>query len=159
MNQIKKRKSRSFGTLCWLVIVLLLLAGGVGCGKKKMVSLHIIPDANANDGRPLYVMVREVNKNTFLTEYYDQVASMLHAENRDEALLGWSLILPGKRKEFQIPRPKEADLAVYGMFTDPGSNWKMRIQVPFKKKYTIKVQGNNLVEVRRKLRRKKDGDA
>lgn len=160
MNLTKTRRVGFLNGVCGLIIMLVLLTGVTGCGKKKLMSLHIIPEATANDGRPLYLMVREVNKKTFLTEYYDEVANLLHAENRNEVLLGWSLILPGQRKEVKIPKPEESDIAVYGMFTDPGSSWKVRIPVPFRKNYVIKVEGNNLVQaVKKKRRKKQDGEA
>lgn len=146
MNEIKKERKSALTRASLFIIGLLLLVGSVGCSGKKHVYFHITPDVDANNGRPLYVLVREVNKKMFLTEYYDDVAALLHAENRNEALLGWALIVPGESNEFKVTRPEGSDIAVYGMFTEPGTNWKMRVQVPLRKSYTISVQGNNLVE-------------
>ena len=143
-----------------VALAILLVALASGCARKKKIYFHVTPEVDANNGRPLYVMVRGVSKKDFLTEYYDDVAALLHAENRNELLLGWALILPGRKTEFSVIRPEDTDIAVYGMFTDPGSNWKMRIQVPLKKSYSIAVQGNNLLETfEEKGRGKKDDDA
>ena len=128
-----------------LLLALLLLVVTSGCTKKS-IFIHMKPRADANNGRPVYVVVREASKKDFLTQYYDDVAALIHADNRDEEVLGWGIVLPGEMKELKVPWPEESDIAIYGLFTDPGSHWKVRVPQPLKKGYWFAIEGNNLVE-------------
>jgi predicted component of type VI protein secretion system len=139
------------------VIVLLFMTGILyGCGyikswmgggstvKKEYVTFQIMPVANSNDERPVYILIRKVNKMEFLTENYDRIASRVFASQPDENALAWQILFPGQYEKITIEMPDKTDIGVYALFANPGDNWKMILEKPLKTQYRINVKNNNL---------------
>ena len=131
-------------------LVLLLIAGSLcGCGGKKPllqkhVTFRITPDADINNAQPVYLVIRKVNKTSFLVEDYDEVAKLVYADPPDDSLLAWKALLPGKKEEIKVAIPSESDVGIYGMFTQPDENWKIMIKSPLGSEYDIMIQDNRL---------------
>ena len=130
-------------------LALMMIGGSLsGCGGKPLlqsrVTFSITPDPGINNGQPLYVLIRKVNKKNFLIQDYDEIADLVYADPPDESLLGWQAILPGKKEEIKIETPNESDIGIYALFTRPDENWKLMIQRPLGSKYDIIVQDTGM---------------
>ncbi len=139
---------------CLLTIVLFLTLIGLlnGCAsikkflapKKETVAFAFETGAETNNGKPVYVVIRTVNKKKFLTQSYDQIADMVYADPPVPSLLAWHMLLPGKKEKIQVEKPEEAAIGVYVLFTQPGMKWKIMLKEPFEKKYDIVLLKNSL---------------
>ena len=112
--------------------------------KKEFITFQIRPAANSNNERPVYLLIRKVNKMEFMTENYDRIAGKALFNQTDESFLASQIVLPGQNEEITIPMPDKSDIGVYVLFADPGDNWKMIFEKPFKSPYRISVTNNNL---------------
>lgn len=112
----------------------------------KKVDFILIADGKANDDRSVYIVIRKLNKKMFLAESYDDVANVIYAEPRDQSLLAWRILMPGQKEnvKLEIIKPDEMNIGVYGLFANPGKNWKLFLETPLESKYSINVRGNNL---------------
>jgi len=137
---------------CALIVLLLLVMGCLhGCGKsttvkKEQTIFNIIPDFRINDERPVYVVIRKVNRMDFLIDNYDCISDMVYANSPNESLLAWRMLMPGKKEKIQVIKPDKSDIGVYVLFTNPGENWKLILEAPLKPEYQIKVKNNELEE-------------
>ena len=151
MYKNKKKQILLYTTrkLVWFLAFLLIVFAFSGCGgnshlMRSKVSLRIKPELNANNGRPFYIVIREVNKTSFLIDGYDEIAEMVYADQQEESLITWCVILPGKENKIKFAKPEKSDLGVYGLFTQPGDNWKIMINKPLGSKYEIIPYANGL---------------
>ncbi len=128
--------------ICMMVLVLLLCSG---CGGKKvpMMELVVTADKNANNGQPVYLVVRAVNSSDFVSEDYQSVAGMVMLNPPDKTVLSTNLILPGKKTKIELTKPDNRSIAVYCMFTKPGQ-WKVFMQKPLKKKYKFVLNKDSI---------------
>lgn len=145
-----------YATRAVIILAMLLFAGGFhGCGPKAVpkeyVTFYVDPDASVNDQRPVYMVIRKVNKKNFLTENYDYIADMVYAEPPDESLLAWHILMPGQSEKIPVIKPEKLSIGVYVLFTQPGENWKMLLEKPLKSEYKINIKKNVLEEYRKGL--------
>lgn len=142
-----------------IILVLALgLWGLCGCAGKdpvpvadplEEITFFIESDLDANDGQPLGMMIREVTSKEFLTDGYDEIAGMAYTDPKDESLLDWRILLPGKSEEVKIVKPSKSDIGIYCLFTQPGENWRIMLKNPFGSEYKIIVRKNNLVYIKK----------
>jgi hypothetical protein len=130
---------------------LLVITGSLnGCGKstvkKDLITFNIIPDSRVNDERPVYIVLRKVNRMEFLIDNYDGISEMILANPPNESILLWQMIMPGQKETIQVVRPDKFDIAIYALFISPGENWKMLLESPLKPEYTINIKSNELEE-------------
>jgi hypothetical protein len=97
-----------------------------------------------NDGKPLYIVVRSVAGNSFLSEDYDAVAQKVFSFPRDETILYRESVFPGNASEFTITRPDDSDIAIYAFFTKPGDNWRVSLRRPLPTDVLIDLGSNNI---------------
>jgi len=145
----KKKHGTHMKRMRFVIIAMLVLSvAGVGCARKRYAYVHMTSYPDSNNGRPVYVMVREVNKSNFLVDYYGDIAELIYADKdkKDESVLGWVMVKPGEKTELKVRRNEGAELAFYGLFTEPGDNWKVWVSAPLKKSYRVYVGKNNLWE-------------
>lgn len=136
---------------CFLITVILFFSATMmqacsGPKHVKKVDFIFIADEKANEERSVYVVIRKINKKIFLDESYEDVTNTIYAEPRDQSLLASRILIPGKKEKLtlEIIKPDEVSIGVYGLFTNPGKNWKLFFEMPLESKYSIKVQENNL---------------
>lgn len=139
------------------ILALLLFMGSFhGCGgakavPKEQVTFFIVPDGSINDQRPVYIVIRKVNKKNFLTENYDDIADMVYAEPPDESLLTWRILMPGQNEKILVTKPDTLSIGVYVLFTQAGEKWKMLLEKPLESEYKINIKKNALEEYRKGL--------
>jgi predicted component of type VI protein secretion system len=148
-----------FGVSCTtatvIILSLLIMIGSLsGCGKstavkREEVVFNITPDAHVNDDRPVYIVIRKVNKMEFLTDNYDGITDVVCTNPPPESLMAWQMLLPGQNEKIQVFKPEKSDIGIYVLFANPGENWKIILEAPLKKEYNIKVKPNELEEFQR----------
>lgn len=156
MLQIKATLFSWYTARAVIILTLLLITGILyGCGggavKKEFITFQIMPDTSINDERPVYIVIRKVNKMEFLIENYDGIAGTVFANPPDESVLAWHMLLPGQNEKIAVVMPEKADIGVYVLFASPGDNWKMILEKPLKSEYKINVKNNELEEYRKGL--------
>ncbi|MEN6330944.1 MAG: hypothetical protein ABFD57_03030 [Smithella sp.] len=136
---------------CFLIIVILsfftvMMQGCSGPKHVKKVDFVLIADKKANEERSVYIVIRKINKKLFLDESYEDVTNTIYAEPRDQSLLASRILIPGKQEKLslEIVKPDEVNIGIYGLFTNPGKNWKLFFETPLESKYSIKIKENNL---------------
>ena len=135
-------------------LALIMIVGSLsGCGGKKplfqsRITFTVTPDPGINNEQPFYVVIREVNKKSFLIEDYNEIADLVYADPPDESLLGWQAILPGKKEEMKVETPNDSDIAIYALFTRPAGNWKIMVTRPLGSKYDIAVQDTGMIHAK-----------
>ena len=97
-----------------------LLLGG--CSPSQ-VSLSVKSPPGTNLGRPMYMLVRQVDPKVYANEAYSEVAARVGAP--DNTVLQTAVIYPGTIQRFQVKTPKEGSLAVSFLFTAPDGNWQL----------------------------------
>jgi hypothetical protein len=142
---LSRIKVRTLGTL----VVLLMIASIFGCAgnqflNQKNVTFCIQPDKRANNAQPFYIVIRDVDKKSFLIEEYDDIADLVYTDSPDEHFLTWHVVLPGRKEEITVEVSGKSDLGIYSMFTQPGENWKMMFERPLEPEYDIIIQDNSL---------------
>ncbi|MCJ7618492.1 MAG: hypothetical protein MUO43_18370 [Desulfobacterales bacterium] len=135
-------------TLCTLVMLLIMLSIFGCAGNKPLlqqkITFWIKPDKSVNNAQPLYIVIRDVNKKSFLIEDYDEIADLVYTDSPDESLLTWHLVIPGRKEEITVEVPGKSDLGFYAMFTQPEENWKIMFERPLESEYEIIIQDNSL---------------
>jgi hypothetical protein len=102
-----------------------LLLGG--CASSQL-SLSIKAPPGTNLGRPMYMLVRQVDPKQYANEAYSEVAARVGAP--DDTVLQTAVIYPGTIQRFQVKTPKEGAVAVSFLFTAPDGNWQLLLGGP-----------------------------
>jgi hypothetical protein len=140
---------RKVTTTVLTVLSLMTVLGSLcGCGgstvKREQIILKILPDAHINDDRSVCVVIRKMNGMDFLVDNYDNISNMVYANPPNESVLAWRIILPGQKERIEITKPEKSDIGVYGLFINPGENWKVKFEQPLNLEYNIKIKDNEL---------------
>ncbi|MDC0713595.1 hypothetical protein POL68_34335 [Stigmatella sp. ncwal1] len=106
-----------------LVAVVLLGA----CGPSR-ISLSVKSPPGTNLGRPMYMLVRQVDPKQYANEEYSEVASKVGSP--DKSVLQTAVLYPGTIQRFQLKAPEEGSLAVSFLFTAPDGNWQLLLSPP-----------------------------
>ena len=160
MRHLRKRPSASsrashisgplIGFLCFVV---LCLTTGCGTFPKSNIPPEIKFDiqstSSTNEGKTFYVLVRTVTDAGFLTETYNSIAGTVFAEPPLPDILAKHVVFPGRKLEFNLKNPGKS-MAVYCLFTKPGSPWKTMLREPFGYEYVLKLGENNVANIDRK---------
>ncbi|MEX1368556.1 MAG: hypothetical protein AB1Z98_35835 [Nannocystaceae bacterium] len=87
------------------------------------LTVHVESEANGNDGRPLYVLVRAVSLKDFVEDGYQDIADLV--VEPDDTVLATLVVYPGTERSVTLDAPDAKTVAVYGLFTKAtGSSWK-----------------------------------
>ena len=103
----------------------LLLLGG--CGPATL-SLSVKSPPGTNLGRPMYMLVRQVDPKEYANEAYSEVAAKVGAP--DNTVLQTAVIYPGTIQRFQVKAPQAGAMAVSFLFTAPDGNWQLLLTPP-----------------------------
>ncbi|SEM09263.1 Type VI secretion lipoprotein, VasD, EvfM, TssJ, VC_A0113 [Syntrophus gentianae] len=134
-----------------IILFLLTLMGCLcGCGKsavkQEQILFNILPDVRINDERPVYIVIRKVNRTEFQIHDYDFISDMVYANPPNESLLDWHMLMPGQKEKIKVIKPDKSDIGVYVLFANPGETWKLLFEAPLKTEYHIKVKNNEIEE-------------
>jgi hypothetical protein len=97
------------------------------CGPSHL-NLNVKSPPGTNLGRPMYMLVRQVDPKQYANEAYSEVAAKVGAP--DDTVLQTSVIYPGTIQRFQVKAPKDGALAVSFLFTAPDGNWQLLLSPP-----------------------------
>ncbi|WP_233261244.1 hypothetical protein [Vitiosangium sp. GDMCC 1.1324] len=97
------------------------------CGPSQ-ISLSIKSPPGTNMGRPMYMLVRQVDPKQYANEAYSEVAAKVGAP--DNTVLQTAVIYPGTIQRFQVKAPKDGAVAVSFLFTAPDGNWQLLLSPP-----------------------------
>ncbi|SEL89534.1 hypothetical protein SAMN05444354_109214 [Stigmatella aurantiaca] len=114
---------RVYGRMTLAAAAVLLVA----CGPGKL-RLNVKSPPGTNLGRPLYMLVRQVDPKQYANEEYSEVASKVGSP--DKSVLQTAVLYPGTIQRFQVRPPEEGALAVSFLFTAPDGNWQLLLTPP-----------------------------
>ena len=139
--------SRLFLKIIVLVAVVLLSACSSAPTPPPELVFNVKPDIQANNGGLFYFVVRKANEKQFMLQGYADVASKAFSDPADPDSLGVFSIVPGSKQECKVSQPAQGTVALYFLLTQPGSQWKKLIAMPFQESYDIKLKANSQVEI------------
>lgn len=127
----------------------LVLAGAlaaIGC-QPGPVTIAVQSPADANQGRPLHMVVRTVDEGTFLADSYQDVAAKVTAP--DASVVASNVVFPGSTMKVEVARQDKSPLGVYFFFTSPqsSSGWKTLVPLPLPGQVQIQLQGSSIARV------------
>jgi len=93
-----------------------------GCAASQ-INLQVKSPSGTNLGRPMYMLVRQVDPKQYANETYSEVAAKIGAP--DPSVLQTAVIYPGSIQRFQIKAPKEGTVAISFLFTAPDGDWQL----------------------------------
>jgi predicted component of type VI protein secretion system len=132
---------------------LCLLLALAGCATapapkpKATLQLFIQADEQTNYGGPLYMVVRKTDRESFLAEAYDVLASAVFGKD-DPSVVRKEIIWPKDRREVKVEKEKDDDvLGVYFFYTTPGKSWRFAVLDPSVKKMTVVLGTNEIKHV------------
>lgn len=91
-----------------------------GCGGTW---LQVKSSPDANDGAFVMLVARKVDTETFATETYGQIEQLVGTPN-ESLLIEPQRIEPDQVRWMRVKVPRDADWAVYVLYTEPGRPWK-----------------------------------
>jgi hypothetical protein len=121
----------------------LLVLGGCATS----VRLEVQSSEKTNGGRPLYMMVRTVDSRALLSEDYASASALVFTYPPDKSVQKVQTVLPGKPLVLNLPRPEEAELAVYFFFTQPGDKWRVPLNQPIPSDVMVELGASNVKRV------------
>ncbi len=135
----------------WKMLVLVTVALLSACSSAPTpppsLVFNIKPDIQANNGGLFYFVVRKANEKQFMQETYADVASKAFVDPVDPESLGIFSIVPGTKQVCEVSQPAQGSVALYFLLTQPSSQWKKLIAMPFQESYDINLKPNSQVEI------------
>jgi hypothetical protein len=92
------------------------------------MTIVVTADKTINKGRPLHMVVRAVDLNTYLQDSYSTVAGQVVTP--DDTVIGSAVVYPGHNSFITVAKPAKGAVATYFLFTQPGSSWKTYMEAP-----------------------------
>jgi len=133
--------------MLFLVATALLSACSSGPTPPPSLVFNIKPDIQSNNGGLFYFVVRKANEKQFMQETYADVASKAFVDPIDPESLGVFSIVPGTKQMCEVSQPAQGSVALYFLLTQPSSQWKKLIAMPFQESYDINLRPNSQVEI------------
>ena len=114
----------------WLRIVLAVavLIPLTGCATATHIT--VTSRQATNDGKTLYMLVRNLDGKQSTTERYQEAAARVFADPPDPSVLATQPIFPGNTVEFTVKDEDLKQLVLYFFFPDPGPNWRVPLPRP-----------------------------
>ena len=137
--------------LFWKIVVPTTVALLSACSSAPtpppLMVFNIKPDIQSNNGGLFYFVVRKANEKQFMQETYADVASKTFADPVDPDNLGVFSIVPGSKQVCEVSQPTQGTVGLYFLLTQPGSQWKKLIAMPFQESYDISLKPNSQVGI------------
>lgn len=133
---------RQQGSL-WLVVMLgLLVCAQTGCTTWRFfINLRGMEDSN--QGRPLQVLVRSVQAESFRTETYGELAQLLIKP--DPSVLRVVTVEPSQKRRLWIRAPSNKPVALYFLFSATTGSWKMLLPPPLPWSVSVPLGRNGVL--------------
>jgi len=112
------------------------------CGPSQ-INLSIKSPVGTNMGRPLYMLVRQVDPKQYANEAYSEVA--VRVGTPDDTVLQTSVIYPGTVQRFQVKAPKDGSVAVSFLFTAPDGNWQLLLSPPLTRSVDVELATSRIL--------------
>lgn len=131
-----------------LVVMFLLVACSSEPTPPPGLGFEVTADAQANNNRLFYFVVRAANEKQFMLEGYEDVSSKAFSDPPDPGVLGVFSIVPGTTQNYTVSQPAQGTVALYFLFTQPGLQWKKLLGLPLEEKYNIELKENSQVNIK-----------
>ena len=112
-------------------------SAGASMDAKVAIELAVHSTRETNDGRPLHVVVRAVDPETYAADSYASIADLV--SRKDESVLTTFVVFPGHAAEAALQVSASAPIAVYFLFTKPGKPWRTLIDAPLDRRIELRL--------------------
>lgn len=92
-----------------------------GCASNTRIRVASLDETN--EGRSLYVLVRDVDSDELVAEGYDEAAKWVFTREAVPGVKARHVIIPGQELSLDIEDIKGSDIALYFFFTRPADRW------------------------------------
>ena len=130
-----------------LLIAFLLAACSSAPTPPPPLVFNVTANPQANNGALFYFVVRSSNEKQFMLESYQDVAGKTFSDPPDPNSVGVFSIVPGTKQECEVNLPAQGTLALYFLFTQPGSQWKKLLSLPLGDQYLVNLTATDKVEI------------
>lgn len=135
----------------WKIILLLMATLLAACSSDPkpppLLTFNVRANIQTNNGDLFYFVVRSVNEKQFMLDSYQDIADKAFSSPPDPGVLGVFSIVPGTKQECAVNQPAQGSVGLYFLYTQPGSQWKKMLSMPFDLKYTVNLKANSHVEI------------
>ena len=145
MDHVVPRRSAEgrFGDGGLIVLLLPLARALSGCSTWRfLVTLRSTEDTN--QGRPLQVLVRSVQAESYRRETYFDLAQLI--TKPDQSVLRIVVLEPSEKRRLWIAAPNDKPVALYFLFSATTGSWKMLLPPPLPWSVSVPL-GRNGVQV------------
>ena len=111
------------------------------------IIFNVSSDIQANNGGLFYFVVRRSNEKQFMSDVYQDIASKVFTDLKDTDNLGVFSIAPGFNQECLITQPSQGSVSLYFLLTQPNTQWKKLISMPFQEIYDVKIRSDNQIDI------------
>ncbi len=120
----------------------LLVCAQTGCTTWRFfITLRSTEDTN--QGRPLQVLVRSVQAESFRTETYGELAQLLIKP--DPSVLRVVTVEPSQKRRLWIGAPSNKPVALYFLFSATTGSWKMLLPPPLPWSVSVPLGRNGVL--------------
>jgi hypothetical protein len=119
----------------------MLLVLWSGCASTLVITVRT--SETTNEGRSMYMIVRDTNLAAFNADGYEEIQELLAAD--DPSILNKTVIYPMDRVRIQIPEPAEG-LGVYFLFTRSTGKmeWRRYYSLPRHRRIHLELERNRI---------------
>lgn len=131
-----------------IAIMILLAMSLAACGHhrnqyipKPPVRLTILlhPDFSANNGEVFWVVIKEVDDTRFSNDTYEEIESILSADEWQPDVLSVVDVVPGEERRVSVVKPYQRHVGFYFLVTDPRYCWKALLRNPIGSKCRVRI--------------------
>jgi hypothetical protein len=138
-----------------LATFLVAMLGTSACGSKSRppaaapdakteIAIAVESTQKTNDGRPLHVVVRAVDRATWAADSYASIADLV--SRKDESVQTTFVVFPGHEAEARLQVSTRKPIAVYFLFTQPGKPWRKLIDAPLARRIELRLASSSIEE-------------
>ncbi|NTX03934.1 hypothetical protein [Myxococcus sp. CA040A] len=124
----------------WLVMLALAL-GSVACAPTHL-TINVKSPPGTNQGRPMHMLVRAVDSQRYMTEFYADVAERV--VHPDDSVVQTLVVYPGEKTQTKVKIPEESPLAISFLFTTPDGAWQVLLDTPIPGRVDIELEESRI---------------
>jgi hypothetical protein len=126
-----------------LAFALALGGFAAGCSSDK-VTVTIASDDDCNGGKPFYVVMRQIEEATYVTDSYETIVTKVFSSPPDPTVVKSEVIFPGVKSKLVVQKNQTVPLAIYFLFATPGERWKISKPSPVPSSIDIELGKNDI---------------